>query len=233
MQSNADEKQALRALREAFSRVVRRDWVTEIPGLLPDVEAVLRLAGGPIEHVKMSETPAGERMGRQMLPGVCIRSLDKLGPAHAASGHLRSILYLIAAGYAPAPDSDPDPAGHEAHYSEESFWQKLAGFALSAGRSVVEMALQLFFVAIDKGTPAHIKALCLGPLGYFIFPFDAIPDIIPVVGYSDDLGVLALTLAAVASFLTPEIKERAREKADQWFGPRDDNAEPVPVPEAR
>ena len=42
MQANANEKQALRALREAFSRVVRRDWVTEVPGLLQDVEAVLR-----------------------------------------------------------------------------------------------------------------------------------------------------------------------------------------------
>ena len=192
---------------------------------MPDVEAVLQLAGGPIEHVKMSETPAGESASRRLLPGVCIRSLGSLGPDHAVSGHLRSILYLIA-GYAPALAMP----GHETHYSEASFWQKLASFALSAGRSVVEMALQLYFLIVDAGTPAHIKAFCLGPLGYFILPADAIPDIIPVVGYSDDLGVLALALATVASYITPEIKERARETADKWFGPRD-NAEPEPKPE--
>ena len=89
------EKEALRALREAFSRVVRRAWVTETPGLLSDAEAVLRAAGGPIEHVKMSGTPAGERMSRYQLPGVCKRSLDSLGPDHAVSSRLRSMLYLI------------------------------------------------------------------------------------------------------------------------------------------
>ena len=91
------------------------------------------------------------------------------------------------------------------------------------------MALQLFYVGIDVGTPMHIRRICLAPLGYFIFPADAIPDIIPVVGYSDDLGVLAITVATVAAFITPKIKERARETADKWFGPRD-NAEPVPEP---
>ena len=120
--------------------------------------------------------------------------------------------------------------GYEKHYSEESFWQKLARFALSAGRSVVEMALQLFYTATAPDTPMHIKAICLAPLGYFILPLDAIPDLIPGVGYSDDLGVLALALAAVAVHVTPEIKKRARRKADEWFGPRED--EPARDPDS-
>ena len=95
MEGNATEKQALRPLREALTRAVRRAWVTKIPGLLPELEAALQAAGGPIEDVKMSKTPAGERAGRQKLPGVCKNYLRKLGPDHAVSGHLRKIRNLI------------------------------------------------------------------------------------------------------------------------------------------
>ena len=35
-------------------------------------------------------------------------------------------------------------------------------------------------------------------IGYFVSPIDAIPDIVPVAGYTDDLGVLVLALVSVA-----------------------------------
>ena len=95
MQGNANEKEALRALREALTRAVQRDWVTHIPGLMPELEAVLQAAGGPLENVKMSETPAGESASQHRLPKTCRINLDKLGPDHAVSGHLRAILNLI------------------------------------------------------------------------------------------------------------------------------------------
>ena len=95
MHSNANEKAALRALREALTRAVQRGWVTQIPDLLPELRAALQAAGGPLENVKMRKTPAGERAGRQKLPGVCKNYLRKLGPDHAVSGHLRKIRNLI------------------------------------------------------------------------------------------------------------------------------------------
>jgi uncharacterized membrane protein YkvA (DUF1232 family) len=55
-------------------------------------------------------------------------------------------------------------------------------------------------------------------LGYFICPLDAIPDAAPFVGYSDDLGVLALALATVATYTTVDVKEKARAKMKDWFG---------------
>ena len=54
-------------------------------------------------------------------------------------------------------------------------------------------------------------------MGYFIFPLDAIPDITPVVGYSDDLGVLAMALAAVAIHIKDEHKQQAIEQLERWF----------------
>ena len=62
---------------------------------MPELEAVLQAAGGPLENVKMSETPAGESASQHRLPKTCRINLDKLGPDHAVSGHLRAILNLI------------------------------------------------------------------------------------------------------------------------------------------
>ena len=79
-------------------------------------------------------------------------------------------------------------------------------------------ALSLYYTAQAPDTPAWAKTVITGALGYFILPADAIPDLIPAVGYGDDLGALAAALAAVAAHVTPEIKARAKEKAAEWFG---------------
>ena len=115
--------------------------------------------------------------------------------------------------------ANADPA-HQfgKYYSEDSFWQKLLKFARTAGREVVEHALSLYYAAQEPDTPAWAKTVIYGVLGYFIFPVDAIPDLIPGVGFSDDLGALAAALATVAAHVTPEIKARAKEKAAEWFG---------------
>jgi len=104
-------------------------------------------------------------------------------------------------------------------YSEASYWQKLKGFASKAGREVVERSLQLYYAAQGEDTPLWAKTVIYGALGYFISIIDAVPDITPIVGYTDDLGVLVAALAAVAVNVTPEVKEQAKEKAVDWFGP--------------
>ena len=108
--------------------------------------------------------------------------------------------------------------GYGKYYSQDRFWKKLLKFARNAGREVVENALSLYYTAQAPDTPAWAKTVITGALGYFILPADAIPDLIPAVGYGDDLGALVAALAAVAAHVTPEIKTRAKEKAAEWFG---------------
>jgi len=76
----------------------------------------------------------------------------------------------------------------ERSWSEESFWAKLARYARVAGRQVVETALVLFHCLRDPDTPAWARAVILGALAWFVAPVDAIPDLTPLVGYTDDLG---------------------------------------------
>jgi uncharacterized membrane protein YkvA (DUF1232 family) len=49
-------------------------------------------------------------------------------------------------------------------------------------------------------TPAPLKALIVGAIGYIVLPIDLIPDMIPVVGYTDDLASAAAVVVAVAAY---------------------------------
>ena len=118
---------------------------------------------------------------------------------------------------------DNEQPGFGKEYSDASFWDKLLKYAKTAGREVVEMALRLYYAAQDPNTPAWAKTVIYGALGYFIFPVDAIPDPTPVVGYTDDLGVLFAAVATVALYITEDVKQKARQKLRDWFG----DGEPV------
>jgi uncharacterized membrane protein YkvA (DUF1232 family) len=119
--------------------------------------------------------------------------------------------------------SDPEqtPEHHSAYeeaYSESGFREKLTRYARVAGREVVEKALWLYYAMQEEKAPAWAKATIVGALGYFITPLDAIVDLTPVVGYADDLGVLALALAAVATYINDDVREKTRERMREWFG---------------
>jgi uncharacterized membrane protein YkvA (DUF1232 family) len=49
----------------------------------------------------------------------------------------------------------------------------------------------------DPGVARWRKALLVGAVLYAVWPLDAIPDSIPVIGWLDDLGLLSLAAAAV------------------------------------
>ncbi|GEM_PF-274621 len=112
----------------------------------------------------------------------------------------------------------PKQPDYSNNYSENGLWDKLAQFAKSAGRELVEKALVLFYAASDPDTPQRAKAIIFSALGYFILPLDAIPDITPLLGFSDDLGAIALALATVAAHIKPQHRLAAKEKTDKWFG---------------
>lgn len=115
-------------------------------------------------------------------------------------------------------DSRDSERDYGFEYTEESFWTKVGAFARTAGIEVVEKALILFFCLQDRDTPATAKALIASALGYFIVPTDVIPDITPVAGFADDLGALAMALAAVVLHIKPEHRRQARERMKEWFG---------------
>lgn len=108
------------------------------------------------------------------------------------------------------------------HYSEEGLWDKVKSVAKKAGMKVIYLALVLYYTVIADTTPANKKGIIYGALGYFILPIDLVPDVIPVVGYSDDMAALVACAAAVAMCITSAIKQQAHDKLHDWFGDFDE-----------
>ena len=103
-------------------------------------------------------------------------------------------------------------------YSDKGFWDKVLKYAKVAGKEVIEKALWLYYATQNPQTPIWAKTVIYGALGYFIFPIDAIPDPTPVVGYVDDLGVLAATVMTVSIYIDEEVRSKANQKLKDWFG---------------
>ena len=88
------------------------------------------------------------------------------------------------------------------------FWSKVKRVA--AQIPFVEDLLTAYYCAFDRETPREVQAALIGALAYFVLPFDIIPDIIPVLGYTDDAAVLAAAIRMVAQHIRPEHREAAR-----------------------
>ena len=104
------------------------------------------------------------------------------------------------------------------NYSEDSLWDKVRNNVSSIGISLIYKAFQLYYVAQSDTCPTKVKAGIIAALGYLISPIDLIPDLMPVVGYSDDAAAIAFALAAAQAYITPEIKRQAKERMREIFG---------------
>jgi uncharacterized membrane protein YkvA (DUF1232 family) len=88
------------------------------------------------------------------------------------------------------------------------FWSKLK--RVVAKLPFAEDLLAAYYCAFDKETPRHVQASLLGAIAYFILPFDFMPDVMPILGFTDDAAILATAIRMVASHITPEHREAAR-----------------------
>ena len=88
------------------------------------------------------------------------------------------------------------------------FWRKLKRVA--AHLPFAEDLLAAYYCAFDRQTPRHVQAALLGAIAYFILPFDFVPDVMPILGFTDDAAVLATAIRMVAGHITNEHREAAR-----------------------
>ena len=88
------------------------------------------------------------------------------------------------------------------------FWIKLK--KVVGKLPFAEDLLAAYYCAFDLQTPRHVQAALLGAIAYFILPFDFIPDMLPVLGFTDDAAVLATAIRLVSAHILPEHREAAR-----------------------
>lgn len=103
------------------------------------------------------------------------------------------------------------------HYNDADFTAKIKKFGSHLGYSAVKSILTLWYVMKSPNTPTKDKVIIAGALGYFILPIDIIPDMIPVLGFTDDLTAIGLAFKAVSSNVTEDIERQVAEKMAKWL----------------
>ena len=104
------------------------------------------------------------------------------------------------------------------YFSGNSLSGKIKNYFKEAGIKVIYSALLLYYAYTRKETPVWARNIILGVLGYFIAPIDALPDLTPLIGYTDDLGVLSFGLVTLACYINKDVRQKAKDKLRHWFG---------------
>jgi uncharacterized membrane protein YkvA (DUF1232 family) len=110
----------------------------------------------------------------------------------------------------------PDPAAPQlpatiARYErivERGFWDKL--LAMAGRVPFSEDLAAAYYCVADPTTPGRVKGVLLAALAYFVMPFDAIPDVIAGIGYTDDAAVFLAMLSIVGKHLKPRHRTAAK-----------------------
>ena len=92
-------------------------------------------------------------------------------------------------------------AGDNDSALRRSFWRKASQVAVQI--PFAKELLAAYYCAFDRNTPTKVKATLAAAIAYFVLPFDAIPDLLPVVGFTDDAAVLAIAIKLVADHILP------------------------------
>ncbi|MGZ5840151.1 MAG: YkvA family protein [Croceibacterium sp.] len=90
-----------------------------------------------------------------------------------------------------------------------NFWRKLGGFAAQV--PFAEDVLTIYYCAFDRQTPTYVRVALIAALAYFIDPFDLIPDVLPIIGLTDDAAVIATATKLVWDQIKPEHRDAARD----------------------
>jgi len=94
-----------------------------------------------------------------------------------------------------------------------NFWRKLG--AVLAQAPFAEEALTIYYCAFDRQTPTYVRVALIAALAYFIDPFDLIPDVLPIIGLTDDAAVIAAATKLVWDQIKPEHRDAARDALER------------------
>lgn len=98
-------------------------------------------------------------------------------------------------------ETERDETTHDEKIVRSGFWPKFRRVA--AQLPFAEELVAAYYCAFDRNTPRHVQVALLGALAYFVLPFDAVPDMLLLVGFADDAAVLAAAVKLVSSHITP------------------------------
>jgi len=96
-----------------------------------------------------------------------------------------------------------------ADFNDDDFFRKVRRFAGNV--PFVPDALAMYYAMVDPQTPWRAKAAIAGALVYFVCPADAIPDVVPGLGFVDDAAVIASVIVVADAHITNEHRRQAKD----------------------
>ena len=102
---------------------------------------------------------------------------------------------------------DPDTQAENEKTVREKFWPKLRRVVGKV--PFARDAVAAYYCATDRKTSLKTRGILFAALAYFVMPFDVVPDLFAVIGFTDDLAVLTAAFALIRSSIKPEHYEKA------------------------
>lgn len=101
---------------------------------------------------------------------------------------------------------------YEKNFSPDKLWAKLKGNLKSLSSGIILKILELYYATQNPAMPLKIKLQIYGVLGYFILPFDFIPDMTVMLGYTDDIAAITYIYTVAQSYIDDIAKAKAAER---------------------
>lgn len=88
--------------------------------------------------------------------------------------------------------------------------QYLSAYLGNVSSKFLYIVFLLYYAYSNEKTPGWAKKIILGAIAYVFNPFDAVPDLTPFLGLTDDLGVIAFGLVSIACYIDKQVRQKAR-----------------------
>ena len=82
--------------------------------------------------------------------------------------------------------------------------------ARKIGEQSIYAVLLLYHAYKREETPFWARNIIMASVAYFLSPFDAIPDLTPFLGFTDDFSVMMFGLVSIACFINEDVRGKAR-----------------------
>lgn len=115
------------------------------------------------------------------------------------------------------------------YYDEIQLFDKLKVVGKKIGSQIVYSVLIMVILLSDSKIPIKVRIIIMAALGYLILPTDLVADMIPALGFTDDIAFLTYAISNAHEYITPEIRNRAKEKLGHWVNYEAEEAEIVDV----
>lgn len=95
------------------------------------------------------------------------------------------------------------------YFSDTAFWKKIESLSGKGWCEALKQLITVYTLLKTPTTTVTTKMLLIAAFGNSA-PVDAIPDLIPLIGYSDDFSMIGMLLRHLQNSITPAIQQKVQ-----------------------